>query len=178
MDNKLKLQFGCGLNYLKGWDNFDAEIDITKRLPWENDTVSFCFAEHVTEHVAIREAYNFFLEVRRILKPGGVFRIAVPSVVKIQKLENDNYRQFLKNHGWASGEIGSGVFAITMHHGHQIWFCEDILQAVLTAVGFSVKICQSGESDHDELRGIDSHHRAIGKEFNEIESIVAEGTKI
>lgn len=52
-------------------------MDLRQPLPVPNDSVRFLFAEHVIEHITPEEAWRFFHEARRILKPGGVFRIAI-----------------------------------------------------------------------------------------------------
>ncbi len=47
----LKLNFGCGSNKLPGWRNMDAEIDITKPLPFKDGEAAFI------EAGALRRAY-------------------------------------------------------------------------------------------------------------------------
>lgn len=169
----MKIQLGCGTNFLGGWENYDAEVDITKTLPWLDETVDFLFIEHCVEHVGIQEAYRFFTEAKRILRSRGVLRVAVPSVVQIFKNQNDSYKSFVQQHGWGK----EGVEAITLQHGHQTWYSEEILEAVLGSLGFTVTVQKTGQSNFPELRGIDNHHKVIGHEFNEIESIVVDAEK-
>jgi predicted SAM-dependent methyltransferase len=169
----MKIQLGCGTNFLSGWINHDADVDITKTLPWEDESTDFLFIEHCVEHVGIQEAYKFFKEAIRILKKGGVLRVAVPSVVQIFKNQNDKYISFIQQHGWGK----EGVEAITLQHGHQTWYTEEILEAVLGSLGFTVTVQKTGQSNFSELRGIDNHHKVIGHEFNEIESIVVDAQK-
>ncbi len=82
----LDLGGGRGYRYEPGWhllDLQDADInhDITK-IPWpvEDDTYEAIFASHVLEHVSKAEAYSALAECHRILRPGGVIRIAVPDM--------------------------------------------------------------------------------------------------
>lgn len=170
----MKIQLGCGTNFLGGWANHDADVDITKTLPWRDESTDFLFIEHCVEHVGIQESYKFFAEAKRILKKGGVLRVAVPSVVQIFKNQNDSYRSFVQQNGWGDG---CGVHAITMFHGHQTWYSEEILEAVLGSLGFTVTVQKTGLSNFPELRGIDNHYKVIGHEFNEIESIVVDAEK-
>jgi predicted SAM-dependent methyltransferase len=169
----MKVQLGCGTNRLAGWINHDVDVDIEKTLPWEDESVDFLFIEHCLEHVGIQSAYRFFIEAKRILKKGGVLRVVVPSVVQIFEKQNESYKSFIRQNQWGN----EGVEAITLQHGHQTWYCEEILKSVLTSLGFAVSCEKSGQSKFPELRGIDSHHKVIGHEFNNIESIVADAQK-
>ena len=90
-----KIHFGCGWNFLEGWDNTDMVIppnltkeqeahikiiDVTKTLPYESDSVDFIFHEHMIEHIDEVDGYNFLTECYRVLKPGGVMRLSCPSI--------------------------------------------------------------------------------------------------
>lgn len=48
------------------------------RLDFEESQFGFVFSEHFFEHLFIDEAAALFEECHRLLKPGGVMRIAVP----------------------------------------------------------------------------------------------------
>ena len=47
----LKINLGCGTNRIPGWSNHDAEVNITRRLPWADDSADCVFVEHVVEYV-------------------------------------------------------------------------------------------------------------------------------
>ncbi len=81
----MKLNLGCGTNKLLDWQNHDADVDISKRLPFGDRTADFIFIEHCVEHIAYYEAIEFFKECHRVLAPGGTLRVVVPSVEKIWK---------------------------------------------------------------------------------------------
>jgi predicted SAM-dependent methyltransferase len=81
------LNIGCGPNTIDGWVNIDidhpsAEIqhDIRTGLPFEDDTVSHVFTEHMIEHVTRPEALAFLVECNRVLQPGGVIRVSTPNL--------------------------------------------------------------------------------------------------
>jgi predicted SAM-dependent methyltransferase len=57
-----KLHLGCGDNHLEGWQNHDRDVDLTKPLPYESNSVKAIFTEHVIEHLTTHEAVNFIKE--------------------------------------------------------------------------------------------------------------------
>lgn len=83
----LKLHIGCGEVYLKDWVNIDIEgktadllHDIRKGLPYKDNSVEFIYNEHLIEHLSKDEARKVLHEFYRVLKPGGVVRIATPDL--------------------------------------------------------------------------------------------------
>jgi len=78
----VKVQFGCGDNYLSGFLNTDLfgrmPVDITKKLPFADDSIDLLYSNHVVEHVYSREFKKFLKESHRVLKKGGSHIIATP----------------------------------------------------------------------------------------------------
>lgn len=176
--SEVKIQLGCGSNHLSGWENHDIDIDLNKPLPFPDDHADFMFLEHVCEHLKIDRCYALFLELKRVLKKGGIVRITVPSVVRIHKLEDKAYREFIKHRGWGNGETGCGVQAITNCHGHELWFCTEVLEAVLQSIGFRTIPFEICESIRPQLQNVESHHHAIGWHANWVDSISVEAEKV
>jgi predicted SAM-dependent methyltransferase/predicted 2-oxoglutarate/Fe(II)-dependent dioxygenase YbiX len=87
-DSELKLHLGCGGHKLLGWINVDATggdlaMDLRWPLPFGDGSVRFVFSSHVLEHLYRNtELPRVLAEVRRVLAPGGVFRIVVPDIEK------------------------------------------------------------------------------------------------
>lgn len=172
----LKVNLGCGTNRLVGWQNYDAEVDITNRLPFADNTVQFLLAEHVVEHVPYIEAVQFFQECRRVLINGGVARIIVPSVERIMVHADEEYIKFASK--WAPQPTKRGAMhAILFNHGHETAWTEGLLRATLYYAGLKPEHCDPGQSRHDELRSVDGHAKVIGWKNNWIESSVFEGAK-
>ena len=80
----MKLHFGCGNDYKKGYVNCDISekvkcdkiIDLEKKLPFKDNSVSEIIANHVFEHVV-----NFvplMHEIHRICKNGAIIKIKTP----------------------------------------------------------------------------------------------------
>jgi SAM-dependent methyltransferase len=174
----MKINVGCGTNRLKGWENFDSEIDITKPLPFPTKSANFIFAEHVVEHVGFYEALEFLKECKRVLKPTGVIRIAVPSVERIMLHGDAEYWSWASK--WVPGapqNLRGALHSIIYCHGHKAAWTDALLEAALTYVGFhSLVRCRPGKSQHSELTGVEGHHTVIGVKYNDIETSVVEGT--
>lgn len=174
----IKVQFGCGTNKLEGWTNHDAEVDIEKLpLPYPDASVDFILIEHCVEHIDYYAALRFFEDCRRILKPGGVFRVIVPSLEQIRNCDDPDYYPFTTK--WQDlGPTKRGAMrAILFAHGHKTAWTRSLLDASLYYAGFE-KICSCWPScsSHPELRDVDGHARVIGARFNTIESLIMEGS--
>ncbi|ESY72526.1 hypothetical protein X740_33225 [Mesorhizobium sp. LNHC221B00] len=177
VEDAIKLNFGCGTNRLDGWQNFDAEIDIEKRLPFADDHADFIYAEHVVEHVDYHAALRFFTEARRVLKPGGVIRICVPSLENIWRRGDQEYFDFTRK--WApSADRRGAMHAIIHAHGHKAIWSQALLEACLFFAGFEdIAGCEVHKSAHADLTDVEGHHKVISEHFNWIEAAVAEGRK-
>lgn len=145
----MKLNVGCGGNILEGWRNHDADMDITKPLPIPSESVEFILAEHVIEHTSGPDSFRFMCEAYRILKPGGVLRICVPELARLDNAKRAD---------------------IICNHGHLQVFCEENLTLMLEAAGFPL-IVRTGRKE------IDGHHLVIGIELDTAETLRMEATK-
>src|SRR5262245_51339547 len=87
-----KIHYGCGPRLLNdGWVNVDlaaaasapgahyVQVDITGRHPFPDDVFDYAYAEDVIEHLDQEPSLRFLVEVRRVLKPGGVLRLSFPA---------------------------------------------------------------------------------------------------
>lgn len=87
----VKLNVGCGTDYKKGWinidnnsdeniDKLDLNWDMRNPLPFPDGSVDYIFNEHFFEHLAPEDGVKVMGDLRRVLKPGGVLRIAMPDL--------------------------------------------------------------------------------------------------
>lgn len=174
----LWLNLGCGSNRLSSpWRNHDIDMDLRKPLPFDASTVQFISAEHCVEHLSHREAWSFFEECHRVLVPGGVVRIAVPDLTRMNKHMTQEYADAVKKGGHGDGSFRSALKACVFEHGHQSAWNSTLLSAFLSAVGFRALLCRVGQSKHSELRDIEGHGKLVGEDIAEIETSVCEGTK-
>jgi predicted SAM-dependent methyltransferase len=118
----LKLQFGCGPHIKEGWVNIDLRsgadirLDLSKPLPFPNDSTDIIYSEHFLEHIDYPQATMALLaECWRVLKPGGVFSVGVPDT-EWPLLEYAGVRK-------------DGYFAIAKKQWHPDW-CETDLEHI------------------------------------------------
>jgi predicted SAM-dependent methyltransferase len=174
----IKLNIGAGGDIKEGWRNMDIMfappdyIDITKPLPFEDNSVDFIYTSHTVEHTTTPDAVRFFAEALRVLKPEGTLRVAVPSVDKIYDLADGAYLKWHGQSGFGDGSKRGAVRSILLDHGHLSAWNHSILEACLFAAGFDPDKIYGGE--FSELEG---HGKVIGDHNNKIETIIMEAVK-
>lgn len=85
---------GSGTHPPSGWVGLDRHrsgddvfpADIRDRLPLQTASVPQVLAEHVLEHLYLDELPAVVAEVRRVLAPGGVFRVVCPDAVFVARM--------------------------------------------------------------------------------------------
>ncbi len=191
-----KLQIGSGPVCLPGWLNTDfypvapsdVYLDATKPFPFADRTFDYIFSEHVIEHVTHPEGSSMLRESFRVLKPGGWIRIATPDLKQIVDLfsrpQTERQRRYIQ---WSMAEnhpqvnAGSECFVLNSfvrNWGHQFIYDSPTLHAALNRAGFGeVRRCLPGESQNEELRGLEAHGQQIGAEWNEFETMVLEAQR-
>lgn len=190
-----KLQIGSGHNPLQGWLNTDLEVedgliylDATEPLPLPDTSIDYIFSEHMFEHIPYQAGNQFLREANRILKSGGRIRIATPDldflirlhkefvtdlVQRYIKFEVDRYIAYPK--AYTRGNVINNTFR---NWGHQFIYDFEMLSLTLSEAGFTEIVRHvPKESNDPQLRGLESHGRVIGEEFNLFETIVVEASK-
>ena len=134
----MKLHIGCGKKYLDGYkhldvinfDHIDFVCDARMLTMIEDASVSEIYACHILEHVERNEVVNVLREWSRVLKVGGVVRIAIPDfeAVVAEYVENKDLQRF-------QGLLfGGQTYDYNFHH---VAFDYTVLEAYLSAAGFT-----------------------------------------
>ena len=90
------LNLGCGSRYsIKAdeWTNIDfvstsdhvIAHNLLSGIPFEDNYFDVVYHSHVLEHFTKTDAKMFLMECSRVLKPGGIIRIAVPDLERIAR---------------------------------------------------------------------------------------------
>ena len=87
------LNVGCGNKFHKDWTNIDMSSNspyvkthnLLKGIPFPDNNFDVIYHSQVLEHFQKDDAPNFIKECYRVLKPGGIMRIAVPDLENIVK---------------------------------------------------------------------------------------------
>ena len=85
------LNLGCGLCSRPGWVNVDFHAsspdvlayDLRLGIPFVDESFDVVYHSHVLEHFSRSQAVFFLRECFRVLKPGGLLRVAVPDLENI-----------------------------------------------------------------------------------------------
>ena len=201
VDGKKKLHIGCGGNIYEGWLNVDIEpqstsvgyLDASKIFPFESDSFDYVFSEHMFEHLDFEGQVSMLRECYRVLRKGGIMRIATPDLGKILtivvredafaiKYRNWYIDTFSNNMKVVLGEAAysSEVFINTYFYnwGHRFIHSGATLKEMVKKNGFESVIEKNvNESNHKELAGKESYANVITDEFNRFETIVLEAIK-
>lgn len=87
----MKLNLGAGTVRVEGhvsvdlYADADIVADISKPLPFDNESIDAIYTSHAIEHLTFREYETFKREVDRILKPGATLEIRCPNIALVCK---------------------------------------------------------------------------------------------
>lgn len=87
------LNLGCGWRFHPNWVNLDLEPrsstvrlwDLRKDLPFPDSSFDVVYHSHVLEHFSRTDGLQFLNHCFRVLRPGGIIRVAVPDLEMIAR---------------------------------------------------------------------------------------------
>jgi predicted SAM-dependent methyltransferase len=179
---KAYLDIGCGPNTHGTFINLDylwrpgVDVcwDITRGLPFADASMRGVYSEHCFEHFSVATASGIFREIRRVLSPGGVFRIIVPDAeiylrAYIGQLGGDTTHRFpfqeaeSRDANWTPLHSVNRVFYQDRESpfGHQTMYDYSMLKKLMENCGFS-RVTRCGfQSGSDPVLLIDSPERRV-----------------
>jgi predicted SAM-dependent methyltransferase len=157
------LHIGCGQNYFDGWVNMDLEAaaadlrhDARQPLPFPNGSVDFIYNEHFIEHLTIQEGLFALKECHRVLRDGGVLRIATPDLTYtlLRYFFFWKHQDWIKRYGYDWLETRAEMINLCFRAwGHQHIYNYEELARRLRAVGFlNISRKRLGKSSYDILK--------------------------
>ena len=123
-----RLHIGCGKFPRPGWINLDNKVrpgvdcvaDLRADLPFPNDFADYAVAIHVFPHIPLAGLVPALARVRRVLKPGGVLRLALPDLEKAIEAyrQRDTHYFAIPDAQWKS--LGAKLVAQIVWHNDLI----------------------------------------------------------
>lgn len=188
-----KLQIGAHVCVMPGWLNTDlypqsirsVTLDATKTFPFPDASFDYVFSEHQMEHIGYEDALIMLHECRRILRPGGKIRIAVPSLDRLLQLFSpsrtdlqERYIHHVTNMNYPGVQNPDPCFAVNstfMNWGHRFIYDQTTLTNTLESTGFTlVQFFAPGQSDDPNLSGIETRT----SEMDMYETMVAQAVRL
>ncbi|MBL7032481.1 MAG: methyltransferase domain-containing protein [Nitrospira sp.] len=146
-ENEIFLELGAGdKKGSSGWITIDmtkkCDIfwDLSKGIPFPNESVSKIYSSHFFEHLTFREGQIFLDECLRVLIPGGTFSICVPNArIYIEaylnsKLDTDKFLGYKPAYNHTT-KIDYVNYTAYMDGHHKYMFDEENLVYILKATG-------------------------------------------
>jgi predicted SAM-dependent methyltransferase len=134
----MKLHLGCGPRFIPGFVHIDilkhprvdvvAAVDDLFMIP--DNSADLIYACHVLEHFNRTRRGRVLQEWRRVLKPGGVLRVAVPDFEACARLYVEGKATLSQVHGPV---LGGQTYLYNFHYG---LFDFATMNAVLEENGF------------------------------------------
>lgn len=192
-----RLQLGTGSNVYPGWLNTDVTdfkrkneilyLDARKPFPLPTASFDLVFSEHMIEHLTYAEGQRCLSECHRVLRPGGLIRVATPSLDRLIRLYDSGPTELQRRYmrwsidTWVKDADtylpGFVLNNFLRDWGHQFVYDEQTLRHALESVGFvDVTEWPVGESGDPRLAGVERHMRSVA-EFNEYETMVFEARR-
>lgn len=173
-----RLHLGCGPRLLPGWINIDfilgadVILDLRRPLPIPDGCVDYVYAEDFIEHLGFQAGRQLLGECARVLKPGGVLRLATPDLTSLARAYLERSERSLD---WYRRNFpGINTFAQMFNTGMRAWghmflYDEEALRSVLEPLGLEVTRTTCNESHHPILQGLDFRDSAEGAQSMYIE---------
>jgi len=82
---------GCGTRFHPEWINLDinpisrhvSRADLSSGIPLPDSSCDVVYHSHLIEHLRPGDARMFLAECRRVLRPGGILRVATPDLERL-----------------------------------------------------------------------------------------------
>ncbi|MCK5069055.1 MAG: methyltransferase domain-containing protein [Desulfocapsa sp.] len=193
-----RLHLGAGQSKNKGWLLTDIKappfrgltyLNAAKPFPFKDETFDYIFSEHMIEHINREQGTDMLKECYRVLKPGGVLRVATPDLDAFLGLAseelNDDQHHYVKwisdnfltsGHNYRAKLVVNNAF---YNWGHAFIYDQKTLQDSMEETGYEqIKRCEVGKSVHSCLQNLESHGTNIDeREVNIFETMVLEASK-
>ena len=166
-----RLNWGCGEWTEHGWINSDVKpgpaidvvADIRVGLPLEPDSLDYIVAIHSLPEIPFTEIVPTLTELRRVLKPGGVLRLALPDLDKGIAAYQRRDTDYFKVPDDDARSVGAKFVTQMVWYGYsRSLFTYEFIEEQLQKAGFaSVANCafKQTASPYPEIVELDNRER-------------------
>jgi predicted SAM-dependent methyltransferase len=162
----IKLHLGCGWRdfgpewiHIDGGDYSHIDYKDITTLLFEDNSVDLIYSSHTIEYFDREEVKILLDEWKRVLKPGGIIRLAVPDFLKLTWVYQET-KDLNKILGPLFGKMSMGEEIIY----HKTVYDFNSLKTLLEGIGFSkVKLYNWRQTEHNQF---DDHSQAYYPHMN------------
>lgn len=131
-------------------------VDLTKPLPFPDNSFEAVYSSHVFEHLFMDEVERLVPEIKRVLAPGGVCRTLVPDMGKIvQNFDPEKPGPFITD----IFEIGVRSAVKNAHH---CGFTHASISQLFRSAGFpETRICAYRQGNCPDIEQLDNRPDSI-----------------
>jgi predicted SAM-dependent methyltransferase len=151
-----RLNWGCGTEPEPGWINSDIKddpsveisCDILEGLPLKSGSIEYAVSIHALPELRYPDQVPALRELRRVLAPGGVLRLALPDLDRGIRAYLDQDRDYFLIPDDDARSIGSKFIAQMLWYGYsKTLFTYDFTAELLEKAGFSeTRRCAFGQT--------------------------------
>lgn len=147
----IKLNIGAGGTNYEGWHSLEIDqLNLLNKSDWsilfKEESISNILAEHVWEHLSLKEARIANRNCFKFLKAGGRIRLAVPDGF----FPDEDYINYVKPGGYGLGS-----------DDHKVLYDYKLLNNELQSAGFKVELLEywdeNGNFHFKEWKSEDGH---------------------
>ena len=175
-----RLNWGCGTEPPDGWINSDRKeapgvdltCDILDGLPLDDESIDYVVSVHALPELPLDRLVPALQELRRVLRPGGVLRLALPDLERGFRAYVDGDRDYFLVPDDAARSVGGKLVMQLLWFGYtRSLFTADFIEELLRRAGFD-------EIVHCEFMKTASHFPEIVElDDRERESLFVEASK-
>ena len=141
-----RLNWGCGMHPETGWvnsdqktgPNIDISCDIRSGLPFEDASFDYVVSIHALPEVPWPDLVPTLAELRRVLRPDGTLRLALPdlerAIAAYQRADRDYFVVPDEDTRSLGGKL---VTQLTWYGYSRTLFTVDFVEELLAKAGFS-----------------------------------------